>query len=219
MSDPSQVVFTLPVQPASTGGSAPGPMAFDAVRRRLYLAGCYQRFAGTGAGEPGTGKCAGVTSNLLRSIDVDARAAAQVLLYDLYNDVLSIDTTQILLADPDPATQAPTTIWASMHNPDSLVEVALPLQPSLAPRVRHSVPMPISPADILRIQRNRGKIKTPQRAGLCSDPVLGLARRVRSEWDGVMLMGMLLLSLVAAMLTARAGDCRQGKCCDDQGQS
>jgi len=154
MGNPAQVLFTMPVAtPFVANGWAVGPMVFDGVRRRLYLGGCYERFPGTGAGEPGSGKCAGVTNNYLRIIDVDAQGNAQPTLYDLYDDVLSIEITQLALADPDPTTGAPTTLWATMRNPDALVQIELPVQPAISPRVRRVVPMPISPADMLIIPR------------------------------------------------------------------
>ena len=43
-----------------------------------------------------------------------------------------------------------------MRNPDILVQIALPTQFSTAPRVRRAVPMPISPADMIRIPRPGG---------------------------------------------------------------
>lgn len=154
MANPANVLFSLPVaSPFIANGWAPGPMVFDGVRRRLYLGGCYQRFPGTGAGEPGSGKCGNVTTNFLRVADVDAEGAAGVQLYDLYKDVLSSETTQLLLADPDPATHAYTTLWATMRNPDALVKIELPLSYSVEPRVRRVVPMAVSPADLLLIKR------------------------------------------------------------------
>ena len=156
MGDPSQVAFTMTISPTSPAATSTGPMVFDPVKRRLYLAGCYERFSGTGAGEPGSGRCSLISSNLLRIFDVDSQSAAQVQVYDLYADVLSIDTTQLMLADPDPVTGAFTTLWATMRNPDILVQIALPTQFSTAPRVRRAVPMPISPADMIRIPRPGG---------------------------------------------------------------
>jgi hypothetical protein len=154
MANPSQVLFTmLAGSRYVANGAAVGPMLFDPSRRQLLMSGCYERFAGTGAGEPGTGRCSGIANNYLRFLDVDAREAASVQLFDLYGDVLSIETTALLLADPDPATGAYGTLWATMRNPDVLVQVQLPAQPSVAPRVRRVVPLPISPADLLRIER------------------------------------------------------------------
>ena len=153
--DPATVLFAIQIANAlpPANGWAPGPLAFDNVRRRLYGMGCYSRFSGTGAAEPGTAKCSGNTSNLLRIVDVDAQGASDLTIFDLYADVLSTETTQIALADPDPVTSAPTTLYATMRNPDALVQIALPLEYSQPPRVRRVVPMPISPSDMLRIER------------------------------------------------------------------
>jgi hypothetical protein len=156
INDPSQVLFTLLASgplPTQGNGWSPGMMVFDSVRRRLFMMGCYSRFAGTGAGEPGTAKCNNNTSNLLRVIDVDAQAAGDTQFFELYTDVLSIETEQIMLADPDPVTGASTSLYATMRNPDSLVQIALPLDYSQPPRVRRVVPMPITPGNMLRIAR------------------------------------------------------------------
>jgi hypothetical protein len=157
MQNPSGLLFTIPV--GSTffpdGGTAVGPMVFDAVRRQLYLMGCYQRAgSGFGAGEPGTVFCGNNGINLLRIAGVDAKDASTVPVeIDLHGDVHSTDTVQLLLADPDPTTQAPTTLWATMRNPDSIVRIELPASPAVAPRVRKVVPLPVSPADMARIGR------------------------------------------------------------------
>jgi hypothetical protein len=55
--------------------------------------------------------------------------------------------------DPDRATGAPTSLWLSLRNPDVLAQVELPLLPSVVPRVRRAVPLPVSPAGIARIPR------------------------------------------------------------------
>lgn len=153
--DPTQVLFTLvaanAVAPAN--GWAPGPMVFDSARRRLFLAGCYSRIAGTGAGEPGTAKCAGNGSNLLRILDVDAQHAAEAQYVELYSDVLSTETVGLVLSDPDPATGVATSLYATLRNPDALAQVSLPTIYSQPPRVQHVTPMPITPADMLRIPR------------------------------------------------------------------
>ncbi len=135
------------------GGYGVGPMVFDSVRRQLYLGGCYFRSASFGAGEPGSALCNGVTNNYLRILNVDVADAADPVLFDLRTDVLSIDTVQFLLGDPDPGTGAPTALWATMRNPDTLVRIELPAQPSVAPRVRKVIPMPAAPADMVRIAR------------------------------------------------------------------
>jgi hypothetical protein len=154
MLDPSQLLYSMRAGSRFVaGGAGVGPMAFDAVRRQLYLAGCYQRSSSFGAGEPGSGLCVGVNTNYLRILNVDSKDAVDPLLLDLHGDVLSIYTVQLLLADPDPVTQAPTTLWATMRNPDSLVRIELPALPSISPRVRKVTPMPIAPADMIRIAR------------------------------------------------------------------
>jgi hypothetical protein len=153
MADPTHVLFTsLASSRNVASGTAVGPMVFDPTRRQLFMSGCFQRFAG-GSGEPGTGRCNGIANNYLRLLDVDAQSSASVQLFDLYGDVLSIETIALALADPDPVTQVPRTLWATMRNPDVLVQVDLPAQPSVAPRVRRVVSMPIAPSDIVRLPR------------------------------------------------------------------
>lgn len=157
LSDPTQiqVPFTLLVSNVATlgGGTAPGAMAFDPVYRRLYLAGCYQRFGGTGTGEPGSGLCGASSINALRIVNVDAQGAAQTRAHNLYADVHSSTTTQIVLAEPDAMTGAPHALWATMRNADMLVRIDLPQDNSTAPRVTRVVSLGISPADVVRIPR------------------------------------------------------------------
>src|SRR5512140_2481197 len=153
MQDPTRVLFTISVSSRFVAnGDAVGPMVFDAARRQLYLAGCYERFANSGAGEPGSGLCLGQNTNLLRIVNVDAQAAAFPTTIELFSDVQSTQTTQLLLPDPDP-TGAPMTLWATMRAPDALVQIQLPSQPSVTPRVRRAVPLPVSPADMTLIKR------------------------------------------------------------------
>ena len=135
------------------GGSGVGPMVFDSIRRQLYLGGCYVRSAALGNGQPGSAPCSGVTTNYLRILNVDSANATDPIVLDLYADVLSITTVQLLLGDPDPVTQAPTTLWATMRAPDSLVRIELPTLPSVGLRVREIIPLPIAPADMVRIAR------------------------------------------------------------------
>ena len=151
---PWSLLFTMRAGSRFVGGGyGVGPVVFDSVRRQLYLGGCYFRSASFGAGEPGSALCNAVTNNFLRIINVDVGNAADPALFDLRTDVLSIDTVQFLLGDPDPVTGAPTALWATMRNPDILVRIELPAQPSVAPRVRKVIPMPSSPADMVRIAR------------------------------------------------------------------
>jgi len=157
MQDPSRLLFQM--RAASefvAGGFGVGPMVFDRSRRRLYLGGCFQRSSALGSGQPGTGLCFGIQNNYLRIIDVDAGSSADPGLIDLWPDVQSINTTQLLLDTPGgPATPSSpiTTLWATMRVPDTLVVIDLPAQPSVAPRVREVIPLPVSPADMARIDR------------------------------------------------------------------
>ena len=157
MQDPSQLLFQMRAgSQFVAGGFGVGPMVFDRSRRRLYLGGCFQRSSAFGSGEPGTGLCSGISTNYLRIIDVDAGSAADPDLIDLRPDVQSINTTQLLLDTPGgPATPSSpiTTLWATMRAPDTLVVIDLPAQPSVAPRIREVIPLPASPADMLRIDR------------------------------------------------------------------
>lgn len=151
--DPSQIIFNLQVASAYVGnGDAVGPMVFDETRRQLIMGGCYQTFGGTGAGEPGSSKCLLPGFNYLRIVNVDAQAQAQVQLIDMYPDVQSTDTAALLLGDENPSTGL-RTLWATMRTPDTLVQIDLPRDPSVAPRVRRIVSLPSEPAEILRIQR------------------------------------------------------------------
>jgi hypothetical protein len=154
MSNPANVLFTMVASSQFiAAGVGIGPMLYDSVRRRLVLGGCYQRFGGTGAGEPATSKCVNTTFNFLRMLPVDSKDTPLVTLYDLFQDVQSVDTSAMVFADPDPVTQAPTTLWATMRNPDVLVKIALPLDQSIAPRVRLVVPLPSVPSDLVLIPR------------------------------------------------------------------
>src|SRR6266481_5055224 len=155
--NPANLLFSMVAgsQFLADVGNAPGTMAFDGIRRRLYLMGCYQRStAGFGAGEPGTVLCGDNGINLLRILNVDAKDNPGVPTeIDLHGDVHSSYTVQLLLGDPDPVTQAPMTLWATMRIPDTIVRIELPLSPAVAPRVRKVVPLPVSPADMVRIER------------------------------------------------------------------
>jgi len=156
MQDPTNLLFTMR---ASTqfvaGGTGVGPMVFDPVRRALFLGGCYVRSASLGAGTPGSSICIGGSTNYLRILNVDSMDAVDPVVLDLRSDVRSVYTVQLLLGDPDLAHQgAPQTLWATMRAPDSLVRIELPTtNPSVLPRVRTIIPLPISPADMVRIAR------------------------------------------------------------------
>ncbi|MCA1828109.1 MAG: hypothetical protein ABR567_16740 [Myxococcales bacterium] len=163
MADPSRLLYTTLsgsefVAAVTAGqGTAVGPMLFDPVRHQLVLGGCFQRFQGTGAGEPGTGRCIGIGFNYLRFLDSNAQLAALPELFDLYPDVASVETTGMAFGDFDEKTGAPMSLWVTLRNPDVLAQVELPLLPSVPPRVRRVVPLPVSPAEVARIPRpNKG---------------------------------------------------------------
>jgi len=159
MEKPTTLLYTMPAGNSFdiTAGTAPGPMAFDPVRRQLYLSGCYQRSTAFGAGQPGTGLCISSSVNYLRTLSVDAQSFSDPLILDLRGDVLSVFTNQLLLDSPPPDALgnpvAPTTLWVTMRAPDTLVRVELPSVPSVSPRVRQIFPLPVSPAEMVRIAR------------------------------------------------------------------
>jgi hypothetical protein len=154
MDDPSHPAFTmLGSSQFSAAGIGIGPMLYDPARRRLVLGGCYQRFGSTGAGEPASSKCLATAFNFLRMLSVDAAGTSLPLIYDLYSQVQSNDLSSMVFADPDPVTQAPTALWATMRNPDVLAKIALPLDQSIPPHVLHLVPMPSFPSELVLIPR------------------------------------------------------------------
>jgi hypothetical protein len=158
-SNPTKPLFTMLASSQFGGGSGGGigggisSMLYDGVRRRLIVGGCYERFGGTGSGEPATSKCANLNFNFLRFLSVDSGAVAQVSSFDIFTDVQSLDLSSMAFADPDPATGAPTTLWATMRQPDVLAKVALSLDPSVPPRVRLIVPLPSRPAQVVVVPR------------------------------------------------------------------
>jgi hypothetical protein len=153
--NPAQITFSmLASSPFAGNGAGVGPMVFDPVRRQLLMSGCYQRFPGGIGGEPASGKCAGFVSNTLRVLDVDAGSGAGVRIYDISINPSTGSTSGLLLAGGDPATnKPPNTLWATVRNPDALVEIDLPSTPSALPTIRRTISMPVSPSDLVRIPR------------------------------------------------------------------
>jgi hypothetical protein len=135
-------------------------LLYDPVRRHLVVGGCYQRFANTGAGEPASSKCVNANFNFLRYLPVDVGTANGVTLaIDLFPSIQSLDLAAMTFADPDPITSAPTTIWATLRNPDTLAKINLPLNPSVPPSVTRIVPLPSTPGQLVVIPRaGRGNV-------------------------------------------------------------
>lgn len=156
---PGAVLFSMLASNADVaGGIGVGPIAWDASRRQLLLSGCYQRFPNPSQGEPSSGKCSGIRSNLLRELSPDAGAAAGVRVIDMASQVLSSDTSALLVADPDPVTGLNRTLYATVRNPDTVLTVDLPADPSTEAHLRRVTPLPISPGAMLRIPRPGGDL-------------------------------------------------------------
>jgi hypothetical protein len=162
VADPTIVRFSMLAASRIYGGGdhgagGVGPMVFDPVRRQLLMGGCFIRYATGAGGDAATSKCGTLGTNTLRVLDVDAGSAAQVQVYDLTQEVRSLENVAMLLAGGDAASgKPPDTLWASARSPDVLIEVALPATPSQIPKVRRVVSLPASPADIALIRRPGG---------------------------------------------------------------
>jgi hypothetical protein len=158
-SDPSKPLFTMLASSQFGGGSGGGigggisSMLYDGVRRRLLVGGCYERFGGTGSGDPATSKCANLNFNFLRFLSVDSGTFSTVASFDLFTQVQSLDLVSMAFSDPDPVSGAPTTLWAVMRLPDVLVKISLPLDASVPPTVRLIVPIPSIPSQLVVIPR------------------------------------------------------------------
>lgn len=137
---------------AATAGSGIGPMAFDRVRRQLYAAGCYTRYPTPSQGTPQSAKCAGATTNYLRELNPDAAGNAAMRPVSISDQIRSTDTSDLALGEVDPATGA-HTIYATVRNPDALLTIEIPDDPTLEAHVRRATPLPVSPGAMLRIPR------------------------------------------------------------------
>jgi hypothetical protein len=151
--NPGTVLFSMQ---ASTnfvaGGAGVGPLVFDAVRRQLLMTGCYLRFPNGSQGQPATGRC-NTRSNLLRVLTPDSGSLANVVVYDLATEVSSTDSGGMVLADEDPTTGVPRTLFETVRNADALLAIDLPTDPGLTPHVRHSTPLPVAPGELVRVRR------------------------------------------------------------------
>ena len=135
-----------------TTGTGIGPMAFDKVRRQLYSSGCYSRFPNPSQGDPLSAKCVGTTTNFLRELGPDAGANAGLRTVTISDQIRSTDTSDLVLGELDPATGA-HTLYATVRNPDALITIEFPDDPSQEAHVRRATPLPISPGAILRVPR------------------------------------------------------------------
>jgi hypothetical protein len=141
---------------ATASGIGSSSLVFDPARRRLVLAGCYQRFSGSNGSVPSSGKCSSLIGlNLLRFVSVDEGANANVQVVDMNALVRSIETNGIALGGIDPAdpAQVPRKLYATLRGPDLLVELDLTSNPGAPVRVARTTPLPISPGGLAVIKR------------------------------------------------------------------
>jgi hypothetical protein len=155
MANPAQgPIFTiLGSSEFVAAGLGIGPILYDGARRRIVASGCYQRFPNSGVSDLATSKCLNINVNLLRMLSVDVGAVETQFNYDLFPDVQSVDTAAMEFSDFDPITSAPTTLWATMRNPDVLAKISLPLDLATSPRVRKIIPLPTTPGELVVIPR------------------------------------------------------------------
>lgn len=140
----------------TAGGVGAGPVVFDAARRRLVAAGCYQRFPSSNGSAFSSAKCPSYSStNLLRFIGVDQGANASVQVVDLNSLVRSIETNGLALGGIDPAdpTKTPRKLYATVRGPDLLLELDLTSDPTAPVQVARATPLPVSPGGLTVIAR------------------------------------------------------------------
>ena len=146
-------LFTMAVSDFSvTAGSGIGPLVFDRVRRQLYAGGCYTRYPNPSQGAPLSAKCAGATTNYLRELGPDAGASAGLRTVSISEQIRSTDTSDLALGEVDPATGA-HTLYATVRNPDALLTISIPDDPTREAQVLRATPLPVSPGAMLRIAR------------------------------------------------------------------
>ena len=138
-------------------GVGAGPVLFDAARRRLIVGGCYLRFGASNGSTPSSGKCGfnngqvGST-NLLRFISVDEGSNPDVQYIDLTVLIQSAETTGLALGGKD-ANGIPQKLYATMRNPDLLVEMDLSSDPGSYVSVSRATALPVAPAGLVVIER------------------------------------------------------------------
>jgi hypothetical protein len=151
--NPANVLFSMFASSNFVaGGAGIGPMVFDPIRRQLLMTGCYLRFPNGSQGVPSTGRC-NQRTNLLRVLSPDAGTSASVAVYDLATEFSSTDSGGMLLADEDPVTGVPRTLYETVRNADALLAIDLPTDPGRIPHVRHATSLPVSPGELIRLQR------------------------------------------------------------------
>lgn len=135
-------------------GIGAGPMVFDRSRRRLIIGGCYNRSASSNGSALSTFKCSGGV-NLLRFVSVDEGPDANVQVVDLAATTRGIETTGLALGavDPNDPAQIPRRLYATVRNPDLLVEMDLPSNPGQLITVLRATSLPVAPAGLAVIPR------------------------------------------------------------------
>jgi DNA-binding beta-propeller fold protein YncE len=122
------------------GVEGAGPMAFDAARGRLIVAGCYQRES-TSSGVSSCNVAHG--KNPIR-IATPTPTGARVVELDLRAQVRSAQTTGIALSDDG------SVAYVAMRGPDALVELELP-EPGTLPEVRSMTKLPAGAGNLARV--------------------------------------------------------------------
>ncbi|MBS2025850.1 MAG: hypothetical protein JST92_25900 [Deltaproteobacteria bacterium] len=152
--DPTQPLFATDTSNYNiANGIAGGPIVFDDKRRTIIQAGCYQLYPTTTNSTPSTGKCGtGNISNLLRFVGVDEGNNAEVQLVDISAYVRSNDTSGLALGGFD-SNGIARTLYAAVRAPDLIAEIDLPLNPTEQPTVKRAAPLPVSPSNVLLLQR------------------------------------------------------------------
>ncbi|GAC1608422.1 MAG: hypothetical protein NVS4B10_23720 [Myxococcales bacterium] len=136
-------------------GIGAGPMVFDRARRRLILGGCYTRSASSNGSALSSYKCSSSGANLLRFVSVDEGPDANVQVVDLAATTRALETADMALGaiDPNDPAQVPRRLYATLRNPDLLVELDLPANPGQLVTVLHATALPVAPAGLAVIQR------------------------------------------------------------------
>jgi hypothetical protein len=135
-------------------GIGAGPIVFDKARRRLILGGCYTRSASASGSALSSFKC-NSTANLLRFVSVDEGPDANVQVVDLAALIRSYETTGLALGavDPNDPNLVPRRLYAALRNPDLLVEMDLPADPTQLVTILRATALPVAPAGLAVLPR------------------------------------------------------------------